>query len=108
MPAPYVRFILGFRWNVARRRFGASAEEMFLHLLSQPFACARIGERKTILVDEHRLVLQPLLPRFLRHVLENALAELAGIRWKVEAFRLASELHAVDQSCHGVSFATLA
>ena len=62
---PKIRVGLCRRRNVAGGRFRAGAEEVLLHLLGEPFACARIGERETILVDEHRLVLEPLLPRFL-------------------------------------------
>src|SRR6266576_201245 len=86
--------------NVSGRHFCAGAEKMLLHLLGQPFPGAGIGERKAILVDEHRLMLQPLLPRLLRDVLVEALAELARIRRKIEPFRFAAELHAFHHSCH--------
>src|SRR4029079_18721988 len=76
------------------------AEEMTLHLLSEILARARVGEAQAILVDQHRLVLEPLRPRLLRYVLVDALAEFARIRRKVEAFSLVPELDALNHACH--------
>src|SRR5579862_6871466 len=88
------------RRHVTRGRFGAAAEEMLLHLLGEPLPRARIGKRKPILVDEHRLMPQPLRPGFLGYVLVDSLAELARVRREVEPFRLSSELHAFHHSGH--------
>src|SRR4051812_47766155 len=73
---------------------------MALGLLHQVFAGARIGEVQAILVDEHRLLLEPLLPGFLGDVLPDPLAELAGIRREIEALGLAAELDALHHPSH--------
>ncbi len=39
-------------------------------------------------------------PRLLRHVLVDALAELAGVRRKIETFGFAAELHTMDHAGH--------
>src|SRR5690349_4344152 len=91
------------RWRyVARRHFSAAAEEVLFHLLGKPFARAHVGERQPVLVDEHRLMLEPLRPRFLRHVLVDALAELARVGREVQPLGLTSKLDAVDHPCHSV------
>ena len=77
--------------NVAGRHLGAAAEEMLLHLLGQPLAGPDIGERKAILVDEHRLVLEPRLPGFLRHALVDALPEGTGIGREVDISGILSD-----------------
>src|SRR5574341_2342445 len=64
-------------------------------------ARARIGQVETILVHQHRLVAQPLLPRFLVDVLPDLPAELARVRREVEPLCLAPELDAFDRSRHG-------
>jgi len=56
---------------------------------------------RPVLVHQHFLVLEPLLPGFLRDVLEQALAELARVRREIETFRLAAELHALHHPGHG-------
>src|SRR5665213_3040059 len=76
--------------------FGAFAEEVLVHLLGQPLARTRVGERQTVLVDEHRLVFEPRRPRLLRHAFVDALAELARVRGKVESLGVAAELDAVN------------
>ena len=54
---------------------------MAFHLLGQVFSGPRIGQAQAVLVDQHRLLAQPLCPSFLRHVFVDALAELpADIR----------------------------
>jgi molecular chaperone GrpE len=57
-----------------------AAKEMFVHLLHQIIARLFIGKIETVLVDQHLLLLEPLLPRFFRNVLEDALAELAQVK----------------------------
>ena len=54
------------RRHVPRRHLGAPAEKVLLHLLGKPFARPRIGKRQPVLVHQHRLVLEPLLPRLFR------------------------------------------
>src|SRR6187401_3097743 len=76
------------------------SEEEFFHLELEPLAMRRLDGRQPVFVDEHDLVLHPLLPRFLRHVLEDALAELARIRRAIEAGRLLLQQHAIHHSRH--------
>src|SRR5712691_2877914 len=73
---------------------------MFLHLLCEVVARLLVGEVEPVLVHQHLLVLEPLLPRYLRHVLEDALAELAGIGRVLEPLGLAPELDALHHPCH--------
>src|SRR5215467_11856881 len=79
---------------------------MPLHLLGEVLARSRIGEAQSVLVDEHRLVAQPLLPRLLRDVLENTLAELARIRREIQTLGLAAELDAMNHASHPKLLAT--
>src|ERR1700690_3512061 len=48
--------------HVARSDIGAAAEEVAFHLLGEVLPRLRIGQAQTVLVDEHRLLFQPLLP----------------------------------------------
>src|SRR3990170_2227442 len=73
---------------------------MFLQLLREVVARFLVGEVEPVLVDQHLLVLEPLLPRFLRHVPEYALAELAGIGREIEPLGLTPELDALDHARH--------
>src|SRR5258708_38306503 len=59
------------------------------------------GEVELFLVHHYRLLIERLPPRFLRHVLEDALAELAGIGREIEPLGLAPELDALHHPCHG-------
>src|SRR6185503_6662346 len=86
-----------------RRRLGAPAEEKLLHLVLEELARLRLHRRELVLVDQHRLVLHPALPRDLRHVVVDALAERAGIRLTVEAFGVGAEQDASDFSRHGAT-----
>ena len=79
------------------RLLRAAAEEELLHFLDQELARLRLDRRQPVLVQQHRLVLEPALPRFLGNVLVDALPELAGIRRVVEAFGLDAEQHAFHQ-----------
>src|SRR5688572_21108749 len=90
----------GARVHEALWLLGSAPEEIFLHLAHQELARLRLEGHEPVLVDQHRLVPEPLLPGFLRDVLEDALPELTRIRRPLEAFRLAAELHAVDHSGH--------
>src|SRR5687767_5807393 len=77
---------------------------MVVHLLREVVARLLVGEVEPVLVHQHLLVLEPLPPRFLRHVLEDALAELARIGREIESLGLATELDALDHACHGVEY----
>jgi hypothetical protein len=75
-------------------------KKVALHLLREVVARLLVGEIETVLVHQHFLVLEPLLPGFLGHVLEQALAELARVRREIETFRLAAELDALHHPGH--------
>src|SRR5690606_35690824 len=77
-------------------------EEEFLHLAFQELARLRVDGAEAILVDEHGLVPQPLLPAGFRDVLEDALAELAGIGLEVQAFGALLQHDAINHACHHV------
>jgi hypothetical protein len=64
--------------GIAADLVGTAAEEVALHLLRQILAGPGIHQVEAVLVDQHGLVFDPLLPAFLRDVLEDLLAELAG------------------------------
>ena len=85
------------------RGLGSAAKEILLHLRDQELARLGFERHEPVLVDQHRLVAEPLLPGFLRNILENALAELTWIRRAIEAFRFAAELDALDHSGHSGS-----
>ena len=91
------------RIDEALRGLGSAAKEVFLHLRDQEFSRFRFEGHEPVLVDQHRLVAEPLLPGFLRNIFENALAKLTGIRRPIEAFRFAAELDALDHSSHSGS-----
>jgi len=87
--------------DVAGGHVGAIAEEVLLHLLGEILPRLDVGEVEAVLVHQHGLVLEPLLPGFLRHVLEDALAELPRVGREVEPVGLAAELDAFHRACHG-------
>src|SRR5207245_11093173 len=91
------RLFLGRR-DIAGGNVGAGAEEMILHLLREIVARLLVGEVEPVLIDQHLLVFDPLLPRLLRHVLEYALAALARIGREIEPLGLAPELDAFDHA----------
>src|SRR5262245_43177230 len=62
----------------------ACTEEEFLHLPFEKLGRLGLNRRTAVLVAQHRLMLQPACPARLGNVLENALAELAGVRRPVE------------------------
>src|SRR5512140_15578 len=80
--AALMRLLVGRR-HVAGRHLCAAAEEVLLHLLGEPLARPRVREREPVLVDEHRLMPQPLLPRLFRDVFVDPLAELAWVRRQI-------------------------
>src|SRR6185503_10719655 len=92
------------RRDVARGGVGAFAEEMALGLLHEVLARARVGEVEAVLVDQHRLLLEPLRPGFLRDPLPDALAERPGVGREVHAFGFASQLYTLHHSRHAVDY----
>src|SRR3954447_12540165 len=88
------------RGHVAGRLVRARAEEMVFHLALEVLAGALVGQVQAVLVDQHRLLLEPLLPGFLADAVVEALAEFAGVGRKVETLGLATELDAVDRAWH--------
>lgn len=83
-----------------RRLLRPAAEEEFLHLALQVLPRLRLDGAQPVLVDQHGLVGKPLLPGLLRHVLVDALAELAGVRLVVQAIGRDAEQGAVDGAGH--------
>ena len=73
---------------------------MILHLALEVFACALVGQIQAVLVHQHGLVAQPLLPGFLADAFPDALAQFAGVGRKVHALGFLAELDAVDHACH--------
>src|SRR5438034_1110098 len=82
---------------------GAGSEKVPLHLLSEILARTRIGKAQPILIDQHRLMLEPLRPCLFGDVLVDPLAELARVWREIQPFGLAAELDAVNRACHGRS-----
>ena len=56
----------------------AFAEQKFFHLGDDHFLGFGVHGIKPVFIDQHGLVVNPLVPGLLRDVLENAFAELAG------------------------------
>src|SRR5579864_87892 len=90
------------RRHVTRSLIGTFAEEELLGLLHQILARARIGHVQAVFVDQHRLLLEPRLPGFLRNAFVNALAKFAGQRREIEAFGFLAELCALNRTSHAV------
>src|SRR4051812_25130744 len=82
--------------DVAGGLVGSGAEEMVFHLPLQVLARPLVREVEPVLVDQHGLLLQPLLPGFLADGLVDPLAEFAGVRGEIEPFGFATELDAID------------
>src|ERR1700750_473772 len=69
-----------FRRLESFRGLGARAEEELLHLTFKKLSRLRLNWSQAVLVDQHCLMLQPARPSLLRDILEDAFAQLAGIR----------------------------
>src|SRR5215208_1671244 len=80
---------------------GAGAEEELLGLGHEHILCLRVGQAQAIVVDDQDRLIEPHLPGCLRHLLVDALAELAGVGRGIKPRQLAAELHTVDHSGHG-------
>src|SRR5690606_33979481 len=77
-------------------------EKELLHFVFEELAGLRLDRREPVFVDQHGLVLEPALPRELRHVLVDPHAERARIRRAVEPFGFGAEHHAIDHSTHAI------
>src|SRR3569623_3734198 len=77
------------RRDVAGSGVCAAAEEMILHLPLEVLAGALVGQVQPVLVDQHRLLLEPLLPGFLADAVVEAHAQFARIRGEVETLCVA-------------------
>src|SRR2546427_1792440 len=87
---------------IALRRLGAGAEKELLHLPFEELARLGLDRREAIFVDEHRLMVQPARPGFLRHALVDPPAELTGIGGAIEAWGLALEEHTLHHAWHAL------
>ena len=74
-----------------------------VHMRLQVGACALVGKVQAVLVDQPRLVLQPLLPRGAADVFPDALPERARVGRAFQPLGFAAELDAVDHACHACS-----
>ena len=63
-------------------------EEELLHLLLQKLSGFGLDGRKTIFIDQHRLVAEPTLPRNVRNIIEYPLAQIAGVCRSIQPLRL--------------------
>src|SRR3989344_3368707 len=73
---------------------------MFFHLGFQKLARLGVERAQAVLVHQHGLVAEPRLSRLLRDVLEDALAEFAGISRVIESLGLFAELDALHHAGH--------
>src|ERR1700712_1291726 len=88
------------RRNIALSRVGAFAKEVLFRLLEQVLTRARIGHVEAVLVDQHGLLFEPALPRFLRYRFIDPLAKFSRQRGEVESFGFLAELRALNHSGH--------
>ena len=73
---------------------------MLLHLPRQVLAGTCVGEVQPILIEQHGLMTQPIGPGLFADVLENPLAQFAGVRRKIQPFGVLAELDAMNGSGH--------
>jgi hypothetical protein len=71
--------------------FSAQHRRNAFPFVGEPLARSSVRQRRAILIDEHRLMLQPLLPRLFRDVLVDA-RRARRIRRKIDPFGFAAEL----------------
>jgi hypothetical protein len=69
---------------------------MFFHLALQVFTGAQVGQVQTFYVDQHRLLLDPIGPRLFADAIPNAHAQLAWVRWQIEALCFGAEFDALN------------
>src|SRR6266850_2402905 len=89
--------------HVARWQRGAFAEEEIFHMFGNELLCFLLPRHQAVLVQDHLHPLFPELPGVDRHVVVDALAELAGPRHIVEPRQLLLKLDAEDLSAALVS-----
>jgi len=73
---------------------------MPFHLLREVVTGFLVCKIEAVFVDQHFLLFQPLLPRFLRHIVKNPPTEFPRIGREIEAFGLALEFYALHLACH--------
>src|SRR6185503_4396348 len=76
--------------------FRARLEEERLHVLLEKAAGLRVHDVQAVMIDEHRLLLEPLAPAVLADLLNDALPNFAGKRWTLEAGLLLAAAGASD------------
>src|SRR5579871_6374497 len=81
--------------DIVLRFLRPGTEEEFLHLRDEEGTSLGLDGGQAVLVDEHRLVRDPLRPGLLRDIGIDALTELAGIGEVVETLGLAFQDHAM-------------
>ena len=69
-------------------------------MLLDQFQVPRITRVETVLVNDHNQTPQPLIPALFRYALKNSLAQLAGVRWGLEALGLAIQNDTINNSGH--------
>src|SRR5262249_19167327 len=86
--------------TVIGRELGALAEEELLRLVEEDLLPALGREVESVLIHDHLRVLEPELPRFLRDVVVDLLAELVVEGLVDDTRQLLAELGAVDHPAH--------
>ena len=74
----------------------AVAKEMFFHLTLEVFTGAQVGQVQTVFVHQHGLLLDPIGPSLFADAFPNALAQLAWVRWQIEALCFGAEFDALN------------
>jgi hypothetical protein len=82
--------------DVALYGVSAVAEEMFFHLALEVFTGAQVGQVQTVFIDQHGLLLDPISPCLLADGFINAFAQLAWVRWQIEALCFGAEFDALN------------
>src|SRR6185436_10509661 len=98
--SPEARVLLGLGWHVIGRELRALAEEELLALLLENLLRPRRHQVQAVLVDEHLGMLEPELPRLLRDVVEDLLAQLVIPGLPLDALELFPHFDAVHQARH--------
>src|SRR3954471_21289209 len=81
---------------VVRRQLRPFAKEELLGLIEEHLVRLLRAAREPVLVHDHLEVLEPELPRVLRDVLVDALAQVVVPRLELEARQVLPELCALD------------
>src|SRR5450759_6031728 len=91
--------MLFLRRHVSRRGVGTAAEEVLFQLFGQILPRRAVRQVEAVLVDQHGLMLDPLLPGFLGYVFPEALAQFSRVGREIQTLGLAAELDAFHHSC---------